>query len=576
MYSNIKNVQLLVAMLKERNVKNIVVSAGTTHDAIARSIEEDSFFKTYNIVDERSAAFFACGLIQQLNEPVAICCTSGTAASNYMTGVTEAFRRKLQLIVITADKNPYYLAQLEDQMIDQVNLFKTNTKYRVNLPMIKDKKDENYCCRLLNEAFLEMNHHGTGPVQINVPIEQGMFAINESFTTKELAKVNIINRIYANSEETIWEKNFKELKGKKIFICLGQNYNVTDEMRMLISRISKKYNCVFATDKLSNITCDGTLELSRAANYCNQAGQILQIVPDVYIHLCGNSALSTKSMFKLHSDKFVTWLVTEEGIVQDYFGNLTNIYECATLEFLRKMDKYSVEENKTYYQTWKNINDEFNIPKFEYSNLYTVQKLMNKIPKNSILNLANSTTIRIAEFFDLDESIQVYCNRGVNGIDGCMSTFIGQSAVTDKLSFLIIGDLTFFYDMNALWNRYVGKNVRIMLNNNSGAALFHFNQGLAKYPTLNENIAADHNAIAKGWVESLGFKYLSARNKEEFDKNLEEFTKVDSEVPIVLEVFTKKEEDAKIQHELYDYNLTGSSRVKKEVKNVIKKVIGRA
>ena len=156
-----------------------------------------------------------------------------------------------------------------------------------------------------------------------------------------------------------------------------------------------------------------------------------------------------------------------------------------------------------------------------------------------------------------------------------MSTFIGQAATSDKLNFLIIGDLTFFYDMNALWNRYVGKNVRIMLNNNSGAALFHFNQGLKNYPTLNENVAADHDAISKGWVESRGFKYLYARNKEEFDKNLQEFLNPDSDKPIILEVFTKKEDDARLQHEFFDFNLSESEKLKRGIKNVIKKAIGR-
>ena len=162
MYSNVKNVQLLVAMLKAKKVKNIVVSAGTSHDAIARSLECDDYFKTYNIVDERSAAFFALGLIQELNETVAIVCTAGTAAVNYLTGVTEASRRNLPLVVITTVERCVY-NQFEDQMVDQINLFKSVVKHTVSMPMIKDDKDRWYCERLLNEAFLEINHHGTGP-----------------------------------------------------------------------------------------------------------------------------------------------------------------------------------------------------------------------------------------------------------------------------------------------------------------------------------------------------------------------------------------------------------------------------
>lgn len=166
---------------------------------------------------------------------------------------------------------------------------------------------------------------------------------------------------------------------------------------------------------------------------------------------------------------------------------------------------------------------------------------------------------------------------GVNGIDGCVSTFIGQAAADEKkLNFLIVGDLTFFYDMNGIWNRYVGKNVRIMLNNNEGAALFHFNQGVKNYPTLNENVAAEHFADAKGWVESRGFKYISARNKKEFDDRIEDFMVEESDKPIFFEVFTHKDEDARIQHEFYDeITIRDAATVAKDgAKKFLKSVLG--
>ena len=575
MYSNVKSVQLLVAMLKAKKVKNIVVSAGTSHDAIARSLECDDYFKTYNIVDERSAAFFALGLIQELNETVAIVCTAGTAAVNYLTGVTEASRRNLPLVVITADKNPYYYNQFEDQMVDQINLFKSVVKHTVSLPMIKDDKDRWYCERLLNEAFLEINHHGTGPVHINIPIEEGMFAIGDTFTTKELPKIKVIERLDVSSDLNKWEEKFRSLKNKKVLIVYGQDYNVTQSRIEKLEKIFRNYNCLISTEKLSNLHCEGAIEMSKVSRMMTVSGEFEQICPDVVISLAGSVAWDGKFALKSNNKKFENWLVSEFGMVQDFYRNLTNIFECSIDEFLEKMSNYEIDEKNDYYNLCKNLDAKFELPNFEYSNLYVTQKLMNNIPKDSILNLANSSTIRLAQYFDNDPSIKIYCNRGIHGIDGCMSTFIGQSAVTDKLSFLIIGDLTFFYDMNALWNRYVGKNVRIMLVNNSGAALFHFNQGLQKYPTLNENVAADHNATAKGWAESRGFKYLSSTNKEEFDKNLVEFVNPNSDKPIILEVFTKKEEDARLQHEFFEYNLPDSEKLKRNIKSVIKKAIGR-
>lgn len=575
MYTNLKNVQYLIAALKDYDIDTVVVSPGNSHNAIVRSMEEDDFFTTYNIVDERSAAFFASGLCQELKKPIAICCTAGTAASNYLTGITEASRRKLPIVVITGDKNPYYLAQYEDQMIENMSIFSSIVKNGCKLPIIENDKDAWYCQRVLNEALLELNHHGTGPVHIDVPIEDGMLAIRESFTTKELPKFNKIDRIELNSvNDDQLEKIFGELSGKKVFIMCGQDDHISEKEIKLIEDISEKYDCVFATDKLSNLHCKGTIEVTRAARayFQNQ----MELMPEVIISIAGNPAMDYKFQLKGSPDGTKHWIVNEEGVVADPFRKLTKVFEGNTIQFLEKMSQYGKKDLREYYKKWLECTENVHIPEFEYSNMYAMKKVMETMPKGSNFNIANSTTIRLAQFFDLDDSIQVYCNRGVNGIDGCVSTFIGQAAASpDKLNYLIVGDLTFFYDMNAVWNRYVGKNVRIMLNNNEGAALFHFNQG-GYYPTLNENVAAEHFATAKGWIESQGFKYISASNKEEFDEKLQEFMSDSSDKPIFFEVFTHKDKDAKLQHEFYE-EITVKDFVhatKDNAKKILKSVLG--
>lgn len=575
MYSNLKSVQYLIAALKTYNISDVVVSPGNSHNAIVRSLEEDKFFKTYNIVDERSAAFFACGLSQELKRPIAICCTAGTATTNYMTGVTEAYRRGLPIVVITGDKNQYYLAQYEDQMIDSVSIFRSIVRADCVLPIIENEKDEWYCQRVLNETLLELNHHGVGPVHIDVPIEAGMFAIGEYFTVSKLPDFHKIDRYDLNSN-TDMQPLFESLKGKKVLLMCGQDDHIPDREIQLIEKISEQYNCVFATDKLSNLHCKGTVEVTRAT-YCEN--MMAELLPDVLISIAGNPVMAYKGTFKKPQVQCEHWIVNEEGRVADPFKKLTTVFEGTTLQFLEEMAKHTaIKGDNTYYFGWKEAYDKIKIPKLDYSNLYTVKALMERMPHGCNFNIANSTTIRLAQFFDLDDSIQIYCNRGVNGIDGCVSTFIGQAAASpDKLNFLIVGDLTFFYDMNALWNRYQGKNIRIMLNNNEGASLFHYNQGLKKYPTLNLNVAAEHFATAKGWVESQGYIYLSAKNKEEFDSNLEIFLSEDSDKPIFFEVFTHKEMDAKLQHQ-FNADLKvidAKTMAKNKLKKIIKSAIGR-
>lgn len=570
MYSNLKNVQILVAGLKAYRIRRVVISPGNSHNAIVRSIEEDGSFQTYSVVDERSAAFFACGLCQELREPVAILCTSGTAASNYLTGVTEASRRELPLVVITGDKNPYYLGQNEDQMIDARAIFTNVVRDSVLLPICRDKSDEWYCARLVNQALLELDHHGTGPVQIDVPIEQGMLATGASFTTHELPLFPKIDRIDMKSDEAKWDTCFASLRGKRILIMYGQDYSGT-AVTPLLDVIARKYDAVVSVDKLSNLHADCCVETQTAANIGSAADGLL---PDVIISLAGNPA--TQYKFSIKNRGTESWLVLPEGQIRDYYHGLRYVFECDHVEFLQRMADANITATHGHYLTdWKQALTLLPTPEFNWSNLYAIHGLMSRIPADSILNLANSSTIRLAQYFPLDPSITVYCNRGVNGIDGCMSTFIGQSAAHNGLSYLIIGDLTFFYDMNALWNRYVGPNVRIMLINNGGAALFHFNQGLRTYPQLDENVAAKHSVEAQGWVESLGIRYARATDEATFDKALVDFTNPNITSPMLLECVTTAAGDAAEQHRYYDQFLPARDKTIASAKTVIKRILGK-
>lgn len=571
MYTNHKSAQYVVSLLKKQGVLQVVISPGNSHNPIVRSIEEDGSFKTYCITDERSAAFFAIGLSQQQLKPIAILCTSGTAASNYLSGVTEAFRRQIPLVVITADKHPYYLHQMEDQMIHQPSIFEKVTKKSVTLPEIQDERDDWYCRRILNEAFLELNHHGTGPIHINVPISYGMHAIGDTFTTEELPDINIINRFDTLSDPACLSGLFHSLEGKRVLILCGQNYQFSQKETDLLDNVSKRYNCVLCVDVLSNLTLERSVKMTRLDSY------FASTVPDIVITIDGNPVTSYKFPLKKTQVPFQHWHVTPTGQVADPFRKLTVVFEGNTEQFLSHMVQYGhTGASSEYFDYCKALETSFHIPDLAYSSPYACQQILTQLPENSLLNLGNSTTIRLAEYFDFHPSIKVYCNRGVNGIDGCMSTFVGQSACTQQLSFLLIGDLTFFYDMNALWNRYVSKNVRIALFNNSGASLFHFGQGLKNYPGLNENVAAEHFVSAQGWCESLGMKYLCARDIPSFETALQEFLSPTAEGPIIFEILTHKEEDALEWRSILNANALQqpiATRAVRKIKHIVKKII---
>lgn len=567
MYSDIKSIQYIIAFLKAYNIRHIVLSPGTKNIPFAHSVESDDFFTCYSIVDERSAAFFALGLMQELREPIAISCTSGTAVANYSSAVYEAWYQKLPLVIITADRHPYYLNQLEDQMIPQQNIFSKVCKKAVQLPIIENDKDAWYCNRLLNEVFLELRSNGDGPIHINVPVETGIV----SFNTPELPEPRIIQRLVVNQNNQLWVDKINALKkAKKILLIYGQNHPISKEEEDIIHTFTTKYNCAIAVDHLSNIKLSSTIETFMISRIISDE-DFDTLMPEIVISLHGNYTSYIRN--KLVNKKgFEHWLIDSSGDVADPFKCLTTIFKCSSTEFFEHFvanNTNNISENM-YLKAWRDKINTLKTSTIPFSDLYVVQKFMHLIPENSILHLANSSSVRLAQHFELKKSISVYCNRGTNGIDGSCSTFMGSAIAHKDLSFLLIGDLSFFYDMNAIWNRYVGKNIRILLNNNEGAGIFHYNIGKEKIPTLNLHTAAEHFSSAKAWVESCGFVYLSAKTQEEFDENLPLFIEK-SEKPIFFEVFTKKDEDAKILKSFYKNNMSQKAKLLSTVKKIIRK-----
>ena len=558
MYSSLKNVQIIVALLKKYNIKNIVLSAGTRHTPLVYSVEHDNFFKTYSVVDERSASFFALGMIEFLQEPVAICCTSGTAAANYVSAANEAFFQQLPLVILTADRNPYYMYQQEEQMIPQLNLFKDVCKKVVSLPIVRDEKDFWYCSRLVNEALMELEHKDKGPIHINFPVEndypEKQAIVN--FSTEELPDVKKVERYCLDDKDSKWEKLSREVSDKKILIIYGQHGVISEEDREALDDFCERYNCFVSADLLSNLHSKYALNTFPILRFTELPREMR---PDIVITFYGHTVSDIKTKLKYFSG-YEHWHVSKEGVISDPFKILPNVFECTPTEFFKKMSSFKEKSlNNEYNASWHELNNllsdfggmnELNI---DYSSVYATQQYLKSIPADSLLHIANSNSVRIANYFSIDDSVQVFGNRGAHGIDGSMSAFIGQANISGKLSFLIIGDLSFFYDMNSLWNAYVGKNVRIMVCNNSGGAIFHTYPNAENVPTLDEHIAAEHHTSVKGWALHQGFNYLSALDKEEFDKNLPLLMTKDSDKPVIMEVFTDKDIDASIiSGKMYD------------------------
>lgn len=576
MYTKIKNVQIIVALLKQHGIKHIVLSAGTRHVPLAHSVENDDFFECYSVVDERSAGYFALGLAKVLNEPVAIACTSSTATCNYTPPIAEAYYQNIPLLVLTGDRDPYRLGQLEDQMIDQVDMFKNFCKKCVNLPIVNNDYDTWYCQRLVNEAILELRHRGDGPVQINFPINQTIQDIADA-SVEQLPDYNVINRLDPMSPDKGWEDKLNELKSyKRILIICGSNDPLKPEVEKALSNFALRFNCVFATELLSNIHCEYSLDTYLLAQAVG-GNMLRQTEPDLIIMFGGNYVSRLKILLRGYKD-CKSWYVSEGGDIVDPLQNLNTVFECSIHYFFRYFADRGGrgKNNEELFKIYKNILEQIELPdikalaghsnkfaikdaKFKnqpipqdselvddnyLSSFYAFHELSKLIPNDSIVHLSILNSVRMMSMFPLDKSVTTYCNIGTDGIDGPLSTFLGHAAGTDKPCYLVVGDLGFFYDMNAMGIDLRKSNIHILLVNNGGGAEFYFSMGQKMLPNIDLHIAASHSKKAEEWVKANNYNYMSASNVDEFDRQIDEFAK--SEGPVFFELFTDKTNDIKV------------------------------
>ncbi len=593
MYTDLKNVSILISLLKQYKIKHIVISAGTRHIPFVFSVENDDFFTTYSVVDERSASFFALGLIEKLGSPVGIVCTSGTAACNYLSAVNEAYYQQLPLLVMTADRNNYYTNQQEEQMVMQPQLYGKAVRYSVNLPIVRDKKDEWYCARLVNEALLELEHRVKGPVHINFPVEDN-YPIKDgifSFSANALPQTLKINRTMETDPQSVVEAKVKELLNSKVLIFYGQHRTVSETERKEIERFAEVFNCVFSVDLLSNLRCSKSIFTYNLNSIIN-ADAMETLMPDIVITMNTHTVSLIKARLKNYTGQFRHWNVSEDGMVSDPFKCQTDIIEFSNEAFFRAFtdiaEKLSAKPDNSYYTLWTEIIEKLTSGKkaeeccLPFSESYIAQQFIPRVKPGSLLHLANSNSVRVANSFLTQSDVEVYCNRGTHGIDGSMSAFIGQSNACNELCFLLIGDLSFFYDMNALWNRYVGKNVRIIVMNNSGGAIFHapYYQKGKEFSNIDCHIAAEHSSKVKSWAESAGLEYRQADSKESLEKCFEGFFE-ESDTPILIETFSDKDIDAdamlQLTRELKGVSASAkaASKLPEPAKKVLKKILGK-
>lgn len=564
-YSSEESVLELIALMKAHGIRKVIVSPGTTNITFVGSLQTDPYFQVYSCVDERSAAYMACGLAEESDEPVALSCTGATASRNYPSGLTEAFYRKLPILAITSSQPFGRVGQHFPQFTDRNSQFNDIVSMSVQIPYPFSDEERWSNNVKINNALLQLRRHGGSPVHINLETRY-----SKDFSVKRLPDARVIRRFMCGD-------SLPDIMANRICIVVGAHKKFQLELQKEIDSFCENYNAIVLCDQTSNYKgkyrvlgglVTGQREYFADCRKC-----------EIVIHLGEISG----AYFSFNNTK--VWRVNADGEVRDTFKLLENVFEMEELDFFRYYNSKSATEQdpNTYYQEWM---DEINrldqmIGELPLSNVWMCKQTAYKLPDNAVLYLSILNSLRSWSLYDTPNSVYSYSNVGGFGIDGGLSSCIGASLNNkDKLFFCVIGDLAMFYDLNIMGNRDIGNNVRILLSNNGTGYEMHCanSNGLSFDSEERDRFfcAGGHNGkqsrkLMKHFAEDLGFEYMSAETKKEYLEKVGHF--VDSrklDRPILFEVFV----DVKDDDVAYNATKITMTSVRGSTKKVAKAVLG--
>ncbi|MGC9150194.1 MAG: 2-succinyl-5-enolpyruvyl-6-hydroxy-3-cyclohexene-1-carboxylic-acid synthase [Microbacter sp.] len=552
-YSDKKNILELVALMDAFGIHRVVLSPGSRNAPLIHTFMEHPDFTCNTIVDERSAAFFALGIAQRTRKPVALCCTSGTALLNYGPAVAEAFYQGIPLLIISADRPAAWIGQADGQTLPQPGVFGSMVKKSVQLPEITTSEEQWYCNRLINEAIIALTQNGLGPVHINIPLSEPLY----QFTEKQLPKVRIIRMEQTKPAPDLVKPVANWHSSRKRMIVIGQ-MEPNERLNRALSQLAKKTDVVILTEHLSNITIPQANGSFDAVLSTLSDEELKAFVPELVISAGGHLTSKRIKQFLRQNPPAHLWDIRPNGQVIDTYQHLTHVIPMEPDQFFEHwIDTVTAEDEHPFFELWnqsakitkKRLQDM--VTSLPFSDLKAVSALMLGLPDHVALQISNSSPLRYAQLFPLKPTIEVFVNRGTNGIDGALSTTVGFASENSKPTFLLIGDLSFFYDVNGLWNRYVSPLLRIVLLNNGGGNLFHLIAGPRQSSAIDESIAYKHNTTAKERASTLGFEYLEAHNEAAFQSQLPLLWNSNTKKPLLLEIFTDTEVNRTVFHSVY-------------------------
>ena len=559
--SSIPSAQTIVELCQRAKIKHIVISPGSRNAPLTISFATHPFFKTYSIVDERCAAFFAMGIAQQLQEPTAVVCTSGSALLNYFPAVAEAFYSQIPLVVISADRPEHLIGVGDGQTINQNFIYTNHVVYEANLKSDNRNVDNTLIQDYnANEIFNALNtcQKFKAPVHINAPFDEPLYDKVE-YADVDLRAFDFFDKPEIENIQTQHIEDFVEQwqKAKCKLVLVGVNHpdDVTIED---LEFLAHDESVIVMTETTSNLnhenffySIDGLIAPLELDEQKDLYFENLQ--PDLLLTL-GGMLVSKKLKAILRRFKPENhYHIHPQNAYDTFFSDVVHLpYQVN--QFLNAVKPKLKPHSSDYFPFWNKLKQDREIQTQDYmevitySDFWCYDHIFKNLPADILLHLGNSSCVRYSNFFDLNTKTQVFCNRGTSGIDGSTSTAIGSSVVQDKPAYLLCGDLSFLYDSNGLWNDYLPSNFKIIIINNRGGGIFRILPGDKHDDYFHTYFETQHQHTAEHLAKMYDFEYNTASDKTTLESQLPEFIK--SENKSILEIFTPTEINDKV---LLDY-----------------------
>lgn len=544
----------LVEICARKGLTKVVLSPGSRCAPLVIAFSRHPDIECISIIDERSAAFFALGIAQQLKQPVGLVCTSGTAGLNYAPALAEAYYQRIPLVAFTADRPKEWIDQADGQTIRQYEMFRNFVRSSYEIPYnVTETDDTWYSDRVVSEALNTALAPVVGPVHINCPFREPLYrlqAYDEPASPRVIEPLPYQRSLDSREQQSLvndWHNSIRKM------VVVG-SIDMNQGLKQTLQAIAKDTATIVLAEITSNLYGEGIIKCLDPALEAIPNDNKSAYQPDLLLTIGGTIISKKLKMFLRDHSPTEHWHVDVSGVHTDTYQSLTKLINISPEELLPIFSESAIDQQSNYHQLWQDADQKAQVEHRQivqdapYCDLTVWNELIKHLPENSELQLGNSTPVRYAALFNPKsyQAINIHSNRGTSGIDGTVSTAAGAAYANDIMTTVICGDISFFYDSNALWNKHLPGQLRIIIINNSGGNIFRIIRGPSELEELEDLFETKHDLSAQHFAKAFGLPYYFCQSISDIKRDIQEFYQPHDNKCVIMEIKTPNDISAEV------------------------------